>query len=129
MLLLRVRQPRLKIVNGPSFNLALDGVVIVSAFEKRYVVSEEIGRKIAFSINRYTGTFNHRKMGRNRRGMVMFMGARGSFLDDGTFEITLQFATGKSMFAKVVGGPRFQMYAFADFRKPLRMLALADSSR
>jgi hypothetical protein len=104
-------------------------VVIVRTFEKRYVVPEEIGRKFAFSIGKYSGTFNQRKMGRNRRGMVMFLGARGSQREDGKFEIALQFVAGRSMFAKVVDGPRFKMYEFADFRKPLRMLALADSSR
>jgi hypothetical protein len=104
-------------------------VVIVRTFEKRYVVPEEIGRKFAFSIGKYSGTFNQRKMGRNRRGMVMFLGARGNQREDGKFEIVLQFTTRRSMFIKILGGPRFRVYQFADFRKPLRMLALADSSR
>lgn len=97
--------------------------------EKRYVVSVEIEQQIRSAIRKYSGTFNRQKFGRHRRGKVMIRGVNFRCIGDGTLEIVVSFYTGTLSYIRFCGGKRFKTHEFSDFRKLLRMLAIADTSR
>jgi hypothetical protein len=102
----------------------------MNEFKKRYVVSEAIGRASLWRTVKMIGTFNRRKFGRNRRGMVMIERCDGFERSDGLWEITIVFSKGRSPFFRMKSwtpngwaGRRWQMYEFTDFRKLIRPLA------
>lgn len=85
----------------------------MQTFTKRFTHSN---MKTAVAIvNRYVGTLNNRKFGRNRRGTVMLTGARFS-VDEGQVHVLMDFAVK----AGIPGLRGVHIYEFTDFDKLMR---------
>jgi hypothetical protein len=96
----------------------------MKSFQKRFVVPTETAVAVVASLNRCVCTVNQRKLGKHRRGRVLFLGYLAMPVGDRAFEFVCEFASGGSAFMRWHGTGKHQVYRFMDINKPLRTLAL-----